>query len=99
MFDQLIQVEAEQLKHQAQVVLVDEEVLHPDEVMLVFRVADLVQELQDAHFDTSLVVEGCLILDDLNSHNLPSLLAYALGHLPKGTLPKHVTDNVPEHTR
>lgn len=96
LLDQLIQVEAEQLKHQAQMVLEDEEGMHPDKMMLVIWIADFVQVLQDPNFDTGLVVKCCLVLDDLYGYHLPCLLTYAFGNLPKGALSQHVADDVPE---
>lgn len=52
--DELVQVDAQQLEHEAEVVTKQEKVPHPDDVMPVLWIPPGVQKLQDAHLDTSL---------------------------------------------
>ena len=73
----------------------DKEVMHPDNVVLVVCIPQPVQVLQHPDLHPGLVIEGCLILDDLNRYHFSCLLANALCHLPKSSLTQHVTDNIP----
>ena len=95
LLDQLVQVEVEQLKDQAQVVFEDKKVVHPDNVVLILCISQPVQILQHPYFHPCLVIEGCLILDNFYCYHLSCLLAYAFRNLPKCSLTQHVTDNVP----
>lgn len=95
LLDQLIQIETEQLKDQTQVVLEDEEVVHSHNVVLIIRVAQPVEVLQHPHFHSGLVIESCLVLDNLDCYHIACVLANAFRHLPKGALSQHFADNVP----
>ena len=57
--DQLVQVDAEELEHQAQVAAVHEEVAHAHDVVLVVGVPPGVQELQDPHLHAGLHWHSC----------------------------------------
>lgn len=52
--EELIQVDAEQLKHQAEVLSPQETISHANYVMLIINVHPLVQKLQYTNFYTSL---------------------------------------------
>ena len=95
LLDQLIQVEAEQLKDQAQMILEDKEVMHPDNVVLIIRVSQPVKVLQHPHFHSGLVIESCLVLNNLDCYNMACVLADAFCHLPKCALSQHFADDVP----
>ena len=68
MLDQLVQVDAEQLEHQAQVAAVHEEVTHAHNVVLVVRVPPGVQELQDPHLHASLHWHACASVSVYQKH-------------------------------
>lgn len=43
-----------------------------------------------------LLVEGLLVFDDLDGHNLASVLPHTLDHLAKGSLAQQLLHDVPE---
>lgn len=95
LLDQLVQVEIEQLKDQAQMLPKHKEIVHPNNVVLIVCIPQPVQVLQHPDLHSGLVIEGCLILDDLDRYHFSCLLVYAFCNLPKCSLTQHVTDNVP----
>jgi hypothetical protein len=54
---QLVQIDAQKLEDQAQMVPEKEEVTHPDDVMPVIRVSTAIEKLQHAYFDSCLQIE------------------------------------------
>jgi hypothetical protein len=85
-FDELVEVDAEHLKHKAEMFFVHEAVVQPHDVVLVLRVASRVKDAQDLDLHARLMVVCHLVLYYLHSHVLPRLLAPTLCHLPKRAL-------------
>ena len=52
--DELIQIDAEELKHEAQMAAVHEEVAHAHDVVLIVRIAPCVEKLQHSHLHSRL---------------------------------------------
>lgn len=71
MLNELVEIDAQQLEHEAEVLVEYEEVAHPDNVMPVVRISPGVQELQDANFNASLRDRGGVIAR-IQENNLES---------------------------
>lgn len=89
--NELVQVHAEQLEGDADVVAEDEVIDHVDHVVVVVDVLGP-QVLQDLDLLLSLLVEPLLVPDHLQGHLGLGLVVKGLDHLPKAPFANH-----PEH--
>ena len=88
LLDELIQIDAEQLKGDAQVAAEHEVLLYVDHIVAVLWVL-APQMLQDFQLHLGLVVEALLVPDDLQSFKVTSLVIQHLEHLAKAALAQH----------
>ena len=76
-FQELVQVDAHQLKRNAQVLSKDHKVFHVDDIHGIVWII-LFKILQNFEFDTSLIVILLLVLDDFDSHIVLCLVIVTL---------------------
>jgi hypothetical protein len=94
LLDQLVQVDRQQLKDQAQVLFVDESILQPQNVMIVVLVHSPIEQIQYRNLHHTLVKVSRLVLHHLDRNHLLSFQVLALDDLAKSTLTKNVQDQV-----
>jgi hypothetical protein len=109
LLDQLVQVYAEQFKHQAQMLPVYKRVLQPQQVVVVVLIHRLIElnicqqvgessrvsyEIQNGHLHHTLIEVRRPVLDDLDRDNLLGPEILALDHLSKRSLAQNVQNEV-----
>jgi len=94
LLDQLVQIDRQQLEDQTQMLLVDEGVLQPQDVMIVILVHSSVEQVQHRDLHHTLIEVGCLVLHNLDRDHLLSFQVLALDYLTECTLTKNVQDQV-----
>ena len=94
LLDQLVQIDAEQLKHQTQVLAMDEGIFEAEDVMIVVLVHATIEQIQDRNFHHTLIEVGGLVLHHLDRNDFlcPEILAF--DHLTESTLTKNIEDQV-----
>mmetsp|Transcript_48637 Transcript_48637/g.125284 ORF Transcript_48637/g.125284 Transcript_48637/m.125284 type:complete len:217 (+) Transcript_48637:637-1287(+) len=93
-FNELVEIYAEQLEGDAQVVPEIEVVHHVHHIRGALDVA-LAQVLEDLHLDQRLVVKSFLVPDDLASHLSIRFVVESSDHLAKGSFTERAHDLVP----
>lgn len=94
LLDELVEVDGEELKDEAEMSVVDELIFEPQQVVLVRVVPCVVEQVKDGDLHHGLVVVGGLVLDDLDGNDFVRLHVLALDDLSKGTLTEKVEDEV-----
>lgn len=74
--------------------MMDEGILHSENVMFVFGIPGIIEEFQDGDFHHTLAKVGLLILDDLDGDDLVSLDVLTFDDLTEGALTEDVEDQV-----
>jgi hypothetical protein len=95
LLDELVQVAAQELEHEAEVVLMDERVAEAEDVVLVAGVELVVEQLEDGDLHHRLVEVGRLVLHDLDGDDLVRFDVLAFDDLAEGALAEDVEDEVP----
>lgn len=90
LFDELVEVDGEKLKDEAQVSVVDELVLEAEQVVFVRGIPGVVEEIEDGDFHHGLVVVSGLVLDDLDSDDFVGLHVLTLYDLSESALAEQI---------
>lgn len=88
-FQELKEIDAQLLKGEAEMALVNKGIMQSDNVVFIVRIQPSIQQLQDANLHTRLLVISILVLDDL--HAKKHLLAL---HQNLGDYAHHATANL-----
>lgn len=94
LLDELVEIYAEQLKHETQMLAMDKGVLEPEEVMVIVLIEFLIEQIQHRYFHHALVKVGSPVLDHFHRHNLLGLQILAFDDLSKRALAEDVKDQV-----
>jgi hypothetical protein len=78
LFDQLVQIERQHFKRNAQVRLVHKRILHSSNVMLVVRIMLVIEHVEDCDFDKRLVVIRGFVFDHFDRDEFFSFEILAL---------------------
>ena len=95
LLDQLVQVDAQKLENQAEVLAMDKCVSETEQMVVVILVELAVEQIQHRHLHHTLIEVGSAVLDNLDGNDFLCLQILTLDHLSEGTLTKHIENEVP----
>mmetsp|Transcript_41593 Transcript_41593/g.114637 ORF Transcript_41593/g.114637 Transcript_41593/m.114637 type:complete len:471 (+) Transcript_41593:2036-3448(+) len=94
LFQDLVQVYAQQLKRDAKMLPEHEKVQHPDDPIIILSRELIVKHLENTDLDEGLVKVCGLVLDDLQSHGSAATSGLALEHLAEAPMAESFEDFV-----
>ena len=94
LLNEFVQVDAQELKNEAQVLAMDECISQAQKMVIIVLIELAVYQIEDRHFHHTLIKVCCPVLDDLDCDNLLSLQVLTLDDLTECSLAEDIQNEI-----